>query len=444
MPKFLEKMDDFFTARVVGYDEHMLREVEGCENGYKKMAAELAARVKDGARLLDLGCGTGLELDEIWKLLPGVRVTGIDMTAAMLDVLRAKHPDKQMELICADYQTAEFGGPYDAAVSFQTMHHFLPDAKFAVYEKIYDALAPDAVYIECDYMCDTPEQEAYFQAELAKMKAEQGEGFYHYDIPCTVVHQLELLFKAGFNNLLRVFREGNTVMIVAIKKQKKPYGSAGLEEMDEFFANRIEGYDEHMVGRVKGLHRAYPIAAKALAAALGAGREVLDLGCGTGLELDALWAELPDVRATGIDMTAAMLDVLRAKHPDKQMTLRCESYFDADLGEAVFDGAISFESLHHFAPEKKLGLYKKLCAALKPGAVFIDGDKMSDTAEDEAEAFAAYREAVETFGLDPEKFYHFDTPLTPEHETALLLEAGFARVEQIFHEATVTVLAAYR
>ena len=59
-------------------------------------------------------------------------------------------------------------------------------------------------------------------------------------------------------------------------------------------------------------------------------------------------------------------------------------------------------------------------------------------------AFAAYREAVETFGLDPEKFYHFDTPLTPEHETALLLEAGFARVEQIFREATVTVLAAYR
>ena len=444
MPYTLEKMDDFFTARVEGYDAHMINDVEGCAAGYKKMAAELAARIPDGARLLDLGCGTGLELDEIWKLLPEMRVRGIDMTEAMLDELRRKHPDKPMELICADYTTADFGGDFDAAVSFQTMHHFLPETKLAVYEKIHAALKPDAVYIECDYMCDTDEQEAYFQAELARMKAEQGEGFYHYDIPCTVVHQLELLFKAGFNNLVRVFREGNTVMIVAIKKSKKPYGTVGLEEMDEFFANRIEGYDEHMVGRVKGLHRAYPAAAEALAKALGDGDKVLDLGCGTGLELDALWAIRPDVHVTGVDMTEAMLDVLRAKHPDKAMTLRCESYFDAALGEACFDGAISFESLHHFAPEKKLGLYRKLCAALKPGAVFIDGDKMSDTAEDEADAFAAYREAVETFGLDPEKFYHFDTPLTPEHETALLIEAGFSRVEMLFREATVTVLAAYR
>jgi tRNA (cmo5U34)-methyltransferase len=150
------------------------------------------------------------------------------------------------------------------------------------------------------------------------------------------------------------------------------------------------------------------------------------------------------VHATGIDMTREMLDVLRAKHPDKKMTLRCESYFDADLGEAAFDGAISFESLHHFTPEAKLALYRKLCAALKPGAVFIDGDKMAATAEDEAESFAGRAAAVARFGLDPAKFYHYDTPLTPEHETALLLEAGFARVEQIFREATVTVLAAYK
>jgi len=84
----LEKMEDFFTARVDGYDEHMLNEVKGCKEGYIKMA-EL---IPDGTEsILDLGCGTGLELDEIFKRLPDVSLVGIDLTQAMLDKLRQKH-----------------------------------------------------------------------------------------------------------------------------------------------------------------------------------------------------------------------------------------------------------------------------------------------------------------------------------------------------------------
>ena len=35
----LETMSDFFTARVEGYDEHMIANVEGCKEGYPKMAS---------------------------------------------------------------------------------------------------------------------------------------------------------------------------------------------------------------------------------------------------------------------------------------------------------------------------------------------------------------------------------------------------------------------
>lgn len=34
----MEKMSDFFAARVEGYDEHMLTEVAGCKEGYAEMA----------------------------------------------------------------------------------------------------------------------------------------------------------------------------------------------------------------------------------------------------------------------------------------------------------------------------------------------------------------------------------------------------------------------
>lgn len=129
----LETMSDFFTARSNEYDEHMLTVVEGCKDGYAKMASLVPESCET---LLDLGCGTGLELDEILELCPHIKVTGIDLTQAMLDKLQEKHGDKDMNLICGDYFTVPFGVcKYDCAVSFQTMHHFPKKKKQSLYKK---------------------------------------------------------------------------------------------------------------------------------------------------------------------------------------------------------------------------------------------------------------------------------------------------------------------
>ena len=74
----LEEMRAFFAARVDIYDEHMRNEVEGCREGYARMAALLPEGIYS---LLDLGCGTGLELEGIFARFPDLRVTGIDLTA---------------------------------------------------------------------------------------------------------------------------------------------------------------------------------------------------------------------------------------------------------------------------------------------------------------------------------------------------------------------------
>ena len=214
----LEQMSDFFTARVVGYDEHMINDVEGCKEGYEKMASLVPLSV---CNLLDLGCGTGLELDEIFKLLPDINVTGIDMTSAMLDELKNKHPDKKLNLICGDYFKVELGKNYfDCAVSFQTMHHFSHEKKVELYKKIYDSLTDEGLYIECDYMIIEQEEEDFYYSELARMKKEQGlkeDEFYHYDTPCTIDNQITLLKAAGFREIKQVFRLENTTMLVAHK-----------------------------------------------------------------------------------------------------------------------------------------------------------------------------------------------------------------------------------
>lgn len=214
----IEQMSDFFTARVNGYDAQMLNNVEGCKNGYEKMAQLLP---KDAQNIVDLGCGTGLELDEIFKVHPDIHVTGIDLTQAMLDKLKEKHPDKNMTLINASYFDYDLGTErFDAAISFQTMHHFSHDDKLKLYSKIYDSLKEGGQYIESDYMVETQEEEDFFFAENKRIRKEQGilDGeFYHYDTPCTIDNQIKLLTKAGFKTIRKEFREGSTTILVAEK-----------------------------------------------------------------------------------------------------------------------------------------------------------------------------------------------------------------------------------
>ena len=58
----LEKMSDFFEARLDGYDAHMLTNIESAAEFYPLTAKQLP--MAETCHILDLGCGTGLELEE--------------------------------------------------------------------------------------------------------------------------------------------------------------------------------------------------------------------------------------------------------------------------------------------------------------------------------------------------------------------------------------------
>lgn len=213
-----------------------------------------------------------------------------------------------------------------------------------------------------------------------------------------------------------------------------------LEKMDDFFTARVDGYDEHMKSNIEGASRFYNFTAALLP--MEKDKSILDLGCGTGLELEELYQMNPYAKVTGIDLTEAMLETLKAKFPDKDITTVCGSYFEVPFGEEVFDAAVSVESLHHFTKEQKLPLYKKLNKALKPGGYFILTDYFAESEEEEVfygQELIRIRKEQE---LPDGVFYHYDTPLTVEHEKEALLEAGFARVEVLNNwESTSTLRA---
>ena len=96
-----------------------------------------------------------------------------------------------------------------------------------------------------------------------------------------------------------------------------------LEEMSEFFTKRLDVYEEHM----SAWEKSYQMFSEVLPSDC---QKILDLGCGTGLELAKI---------------------------------------RYDFGYEKWDAVISFQSLHHFLPERKKELYRKICNGLKPGGI---------------------------------------------------------------------------
>ena len=213
-----------------------------------------------------------------------------------------------------------------------------------------------------------------------------------------------------------------------------------LEKMAEFFERRLDIYEEHQMSAIESAEEFYRKTAELLPRSAGA--KVLDLGCGTGLELDFYYPLNRGAQITGIDLSRRMLDVLAEKFAKYRPELICASYFDVDFGREKYDAAVSVESLHHFPYEKKVPLYGRIREALRTGGAFILTDYTAPDEEAEKENFCELARRKRAEGLGEEEFYHFDTPLTAERECRALSEAGFSRVEVLGKWANTALIRA--
>ena len=208
-----------------------------------------------------------------------------------------------------------------------------------------------------------------------------------------------------------------------------------LEPMGAFFNARASKYDEIHTSHISG-----GIATKDLIAQYlpGHTRDVLDLGCGTGLELPAIFARFPDAKVIGIDLAEDMLALLRERCAGFDVETLCMSYFDYSFAPNQFDAVISVMSLHHFTPAQKLSLYAQVRSALKPGGVFLNCDYYIGNPIGVWLKFARLRRLK----IEPGAM-HFDTPLTARQEMKILRQAGFDRVEMLWDKDNTTLIVAH-
>lgn len=208
------------------------------------------------------------------------------------------------------------------------------------------------------------------------------------------------------------------------------------EGMADFFASRLSGYEA-----VHLCHWGEEYAH--IADYFDSGLEtLLDIGCGTGLELDSLYRRFPRMRVTGVDLSRDMLNRLEAKYQDRGITLIQADYFQYPLGTEQYDAALSFETLHHFPYEKKGEIYKRLFRALRPGGYYVECDYIACCEEEERLCREQYDYRRRRDGVPEGEFVHIDIPLTLEHQRELILDGGFRSVRVLYENQGTMLLRA--
>lgn len=170
------------------------------------------------------------------------------------------------------------------------------------------------------------------------------------------------------------------------------------------------------------------------------GGHILVVGAGGGQEMALFAQNHPSWHLTGVDPSAAMLDLARqAMGPSVQRATLVQGYID-DAPAGPFDGATCLLTLHFVALPDRLPTLRAIRDRMVPGAPFVCAhfSVPGDAAERQL-WFARYAAFSERSGMDGERAragaakVAAELPvLTPEEDEALLVQAGFDQIRPFY------------
>lgn len=234
----------------------------------------------------------------------------------------------------------------------------------------------------------------------------------------------ELLWKHGFRHIGKRI-DNNKVMVVFkwFKGQSNEF-----EDMASFFDRRVDDYDLMMrdgdgsyeMGLMNITSHIVPTTEKVT---------ILDLGCGTGAELEFVFKRVPNVHVMCVDVSEGMLQKLGQvyKNFKNNIEMICGSYIDMDFGLERYDYVIACNTFHHLLKEEKLLLYKNIKKSMKKNGIILIEDYVVSE-EEERECRTEYLDLIEKGLINRNEIYHIDLPLSEGSEKDLLEAAGFLNI----------------
>jgi len=135
-------------AHVARYAEGPRRFVPGVESLYRMTGVLLAERAPRDAHVLVLGAGGGLELTALAQAHPDWTFTGVDPSAAMLQLAeRTLGPLMSRVTLIEGLIEDAPEGPFDAAVCLLTLHFLGRDERISTIREVHRRLRTDAPFV---------------------------------------------------------------------------------------------------------------------------------------------------------------------------------------------------------------------------------------------------------------------------------------------------------
>lgn len=199
----------------------------------------------------------------------------------------------------------------------------------------------------------------------------------------------------------------------------------------------VATYTDDTPRKVPGLTDLHRMTQLLLGEEVGPAARILVVGAGGGMELRAMAAARPDWTFTGVDPSAAMLDLARCHvAPFRDRIELIEGTVDAAPPQA-FDGATCLLTLHFLDRDQRRPTLEAIRRRLAPGARLVvahhspppgDADRWLARSAAFADRAGADRErAAAAAGMMARL-----PLLSPDEEEGLLREAGFPEVELFY------------
>lgn len=202
----------------------------------------------------------------------------------------------------------------------------------------------------------------------------------------------------------------------------------------------VDAYVEGVRRFVPGLADLHTMTGLLLAERAPSNARILVLGAGGGLELRAMADAHPGWTFVGVDPAEPMLRLAErtlAGLSDRVELVR--GYLD-DAPAGPFDGATCLLTLHFLEPHERRRTLHALHSRLKPGSpLVVAHSSFSQDAGSRSRWLRRYAAFAVASGVEPDQAEEVRAAvdaslhvLSPDHDEALMREAGFADVEGFF------------